>query len=143
MKKKLAISVVTPIYNDVLTMEQVLLSLVSILSKRKVPYEIVCIDDCSTDGSLTVARRLANTIPALRIFSHSTNKGIAHTYRELYARARGDRVVLFSLDGEWDPRDVGRLLDKKEDIRLGAEHISNTRSERFVSYMYNVLMRGI
>lgn len=142
MKKKLAVSVVTPIFNDVLTIEQVLLSLDAILAKRKIPYEIVCIDDCSSDGSLTVARRLAKSIPALRIFSHTINMGIAYTYRELYKHARGGRVVLFSLDGEWDPHDVERLLNKKEDIVIGCRvHKQYSLWRSFVSYTYNVLMR--
>ncbi len=142
MKKSISISIVTPIYNDVLTMADVLFSLDALLKKRRVSYEIVCIDDKSNDDSLKVTRACAKKIPAMRLYEHATNQGIAKTYRELYAKARGSRVVLFSLDGEWNPHDVDTLLNANEDIVIGCRTQKQyTPWRAFVSYTYNVLMQ--
>lgn len=144
MKKTCAVSVVTPIYNDVLTLEPALRLVDALLAKRHISYEIICIDDASCDGSLALAKKLAKKLPHLRIFTHIINQGIARTYRELYEKANGERVVLFSLDGEWDPSDVGRLLDRNEDIVIGCRmHKQYSLWRAFVSYTYNVLMRAL
>ena len=119
MKKTCSVSVVTPLYNDVLTLELALRKVDAVLAKRHISYEIICIDDASCDGSLALAKKLAKKLLHLRIFTHVINLGIARTYRELYAKANGERGVWFSLDGEWDPRDVGRRWDGNEDICSG------------------------
>lgn len=146
MKKNIKISVVSPIYNDAVSLKNSLVTLNTELKKLKLPYEILCIDDASSDDSLSIAHQCAKQIRALSVVSHPENKGIAHTYRELYRRSKGTFVVLFSLDGEWDPHDVVRLVRARQ--KADADVIIGCRTQKkytvwraFVSECYNQLMQ--
>ncbi len=148
MKKIADISIVSPIYNDTRTLRQVLTTVNTLLSKRTSSYEIICIDDASTDDSVRIAKVCEKHMKHLKVFTHDTNQGIAKTYRELYKRANGKRVVLFSMDGEWNPNDVLRLLDEQN--KTGKDIIIGCRMQKqytpwrgLVSYMYNFLMNHL
>lgn len=148
MKKIADISIVSPIYNDTRTLKHVLTTVHTLLSKRTSSYEIICIDDASTDDSVHIAKVCAQHMRHLKIYSHDMNQGIAKTYRELYTRASGKLVVLFSMDGEWNPNDVLRLLDEQK--KTGCDIVIGCRTQKqytpwrgFVSYVYNYLMNHL
>ncbi len=137
-----SVSVVTPAYNDSQTTSLVLTELVALLKQRGGRFEVVIIDDESRDETAAVLRQFALNKPYIRLFFHQKNQGIARVYRELYRRARYPIIVLFSLDGEWDPKDALRLVDKLErenlDITIGWRKIKAYRCGRkIVSTLYN------
>lgn len=140
------VSVVTPSYNDAQTLLPVLRKLENLLKRSKRDYEIVVIDDESHDSAVERLKHYARNHPCLRVFYHKKNQGIAKTYRELYRRARYPIIVLFSLDGEWDPTDVLRLTkkleDEKLDIVIGWRRIKAYRwGRKVVSTLYNHFVR--
>jgi glycosyltransferase involved in cell wall biosynthesis len=120
----------------------VLPPLMSLLKRSFRKNECVLIDDASTDTSNKLVRFFTKKQPRLRLITHTKNLGIAHTYRELYKRAKGDIVVLFSLDGGWDPRDAIRLAvaleDGKYDMMIGVRsHKQYTLWRKIISRIYN------
>lgn len=140
------VSVVTPIYNDIHTMPRVLPQLVALLKETCDHFECLLIDDASSDGSREWAERYIKGKRALRLISHKKNLGIAQTYRQLYKEAKGDIVVLFSLDGEWDPKDTVRLANSLQSEKL--DMVIGIRSKKqytpwrmIVSTLYNVATR--
>ncbi len=144
MKKHPEISVVSPVYNDGPAVADRLHTLDILLKKLHRTYEIICIDDASSDESGNVAVSCMKRMRHLRVYTHTENKGIAKTYRELYKKATGDLIVLYSLDGEWDPKDVIRLITAQKmsglDIVIGKrKHKQYTRWRAFVSSTYNAL----
>lgn len=139
---KESVSIVSPIYNDRKTAPRVLPLLEKLISSRFTDWEIVLIDDESTDGSREWVSEYAKGKKHIRLFIHDHNQGIAKTYRELYRRAQNDVVVLFSLDGEWDPKDAIILacgvVQKQYDIIIGVrKKKSYTISRRIISSIYN------
>jgi glycosyltransferase involved in cell wall biosynthesis len=145
---KKSLSVVSPIYNDLGSMPLVLGELVTLLKKQKIIWDILLIDDGSTDGSVDWIQRFAKNIPQIQVRYHAANKGIAKTYRELYQSATGDIVVLFSLDGQWDPADVVRLYralaEKDVDMVIGVrKHKKYTVWRKVVSSIYNFLTLSV
>lgn len=137
-----SVSIVSPIYNDIASMPHILPHLVGVLSRSFKEWEILLIDDRSTDGSREWITTYAKGKKHLRIFFHKNNQGIALTYRELYRRAEGNSVVLFSLDGEWDPRDCVRLVQMlthdRVDIVIGVrQNKKYTAWRAVVSFLYN------
>jgi glycosyltransferase involved in cell wall biosynthesis len=139
---KESVSIVSPVYNDRKTAPRVLPTLEKLVSSRFKNWEIVLIDDESTDGSREWVSEYAKGKKHIRLYTHDHNQGIAKTYRELYHRAKNDIVVLFSLDGEWDPKDVVSLAlslaDNRSDIVIGVrKKKSYTISRRIVSSIYN------
>ncbi|HUD19829.1 MAG TPA: glycosyltransferase family 2 protein [Patescibacteria group bacterium] len=137
-----SVSIVSPIYNDRHSLPFILPELVKELKKAFRKWEIVLIDDASFDGSREWARNYCKNISHIKLFFHSKNEGIATTYRELYSKAKGDIIVLFSLDGEWDPGDTLRLaktLDtENDDIVVGVRRQKRyTVWRSMVSALYN------
>ena len=146
MKNRVVFSIVSPIYNDMNTLSRVLPVLLSRVKSLQKQFEIVLLDDGSRDGSREWIAEYAKKFPTIVVRYHDTNQGVAKTYRELYALARGEYVVLFSLDGEWDPEDAVRLLTKC--IKNGYDIVVGVRTKKqyslwrmIVSFLYNQLNR--
>lgn len=144
MKNDYYISVVTPLFNNEATLNTVLVDINKVLSKLTSKFEILIIDDKSIDNSVKALKTLLNVYPSIRLLRHEKNLGIAKTYRELYREARYDHIILFSLDGEWEPKDIMTLLKtaeiKKADIVIG-ERVKRAYSPTrlFISKVYNLI----
>ena len=129
-------------------MSVVLPLLVRVFRRSFPSSELLLIDDGSTDGSRSWIQAFAKGKPYIRVMMHTHNVGIAKTYQELYRRARGDVIVLFSLDGEWDPSDpvnlAQTLMIKRYDVVVGVRtHKQYTVWRRVVSSFYNKLTAGL
>lgn len=145
-KSEQPVSIVSPIYNDLETMPGVLPALEKRLSARFTHWEILLIDDDSHDGSTQWISHYSTRKKRIRLLIHRKNQGIAATYRELYDKARYDVVVLFSLDGEWNPEDAIRLADTlirdNLDVVVGVrKRKSYTIWRNIVSASYNNITR--
>lgn len=74
-------------------------------------YEIVFVDDASRDGTLDELRALMADLPALRVFSHSSNAGQSRAVRTGVLAARGSIIVTLDGDGQNPPADAPKLAD--------------------------------
>ena len=131
-----------------ISMPCVIEELTKLLSRQVNNWELFLIDDGSTDGSREWITRYIKGKGHIRVVFHKKNEGIAKTYRQLYREAKGDIVVLFSLDGEWDPHDVIRLIDavkeEHEDMVIGVRrHKKYTVWRAVVSSIYNTSTRVV
>lgn len=139
-----SVSLVSPVYNDIHSMPRVLPHIEKLLARSFARFEILLIDDGSSDGSRQWIAAYSKGKKHIRVYYHRKNLGIARTYRELYAKSKNDVIVLFSLDGEWDPRDaIGMakmLRDRQYDAIVGVRtHKSYTLWRTIVSSLYNSL----
>ena len=105
-----------PVYNERATVEH------AIDRVHSVPMnsEIICVDDCSTDGTRAVLQSLldAGRIDALVLHEHNRGKGAA--VRSALEKATGDVVVIQDADLEYDPDDLLKLLGPIQDGRADA-----------------------
>jgi dolichol-phosphate mannosyltransferase len=74
-------------------------------------YEMVFVDDASTDGTLAELRGLMADLPALRVLSHGQNAGQSRAVRTGVLAARGAIVVTLDGDGQNPPADAPKLAD--------------------------------
>lgn len=98
---RLDITIVVMAFNEVQTLEKVVLNLVSVATAVGFSYEIVIVDDGSTDGTGAVVERLGESIPQVRRIHHGTNLGLGMVYRTGFEEARGDFVTFFPADGQF------------------------------------------
>jgi glycosyltransferase involved in cell wall biosynthesis len=70
----------------------------SALAQTWVPFEIVVVDDCSTDGSWQILERLSTGTPRIRIVRHPENRGVAAARNTLLEHANGEFVAFFDDD---------------------------------------------
>ena len=75
------------------------------------PFELIVLDDGSTDETRTTLGRLAREIPEMRTLRHSQNCGYGATLRDLFRAARMPLVAYTDGDGQFDPAELGRLLE--------------------------------
>ncbi|NQU88337.1 MAG: glycosyltransferase family 2 protein [Mariniphaga sp.] len=114
------ISVVTPLFNEELLVEELVQRISESLIKTGEPYEIICVDDGSTDNTLPLLLKRKEKIPQIKIISLSRNFGHQAAYTAGMVFAKGSYIAL--LDG--DLQDPPELLSefynilKKEPIDL-------------------------
>ena len=102
-----SLTVVIPAFNEALTITQVLNETLSALRIHFSRYEVVIIDDGSTDQTSDLVRKIQQTNPAsIRLFRHQHNLGIAPTFEHLFSLARMDFVLDLSADGQVSPTEI-------------------------------------
>lgn len=108
------ISLVAPVYNEKECIEDFLREADTELKKLNRSYEIVCADDCSTDGTKDMLVKFKDTYPALRVVRLLKNQGQSGAFEAGIAAARGQFIVLIDADLQNDPADIGKLITALE-----------------------------
>lgn len=98
-----------PFYNEQDNIEPLLREISSAMAGER--WELIAVDDCSTDGSAAVLERMQTQIEQLRVFRHQQNSGQSAAICSGVSAARGAWVVTLDGDGQNDPADVPRLLE--------------------------------
>jgi glycosyltransferase involved in cell wall biosynthesis len=123
----LDISIVVPIYNERDSLEPLVKALHSTLAGGKRTYEILLVDDGSTDGSWEEEVRLSRAYPALRIIRFRRNFGQTAAISAGFHHARGEIIVTLDADLQNDPADIPRLIERME---KGCDVVSGWRRDR-------------
>lgn len=134
------ISVVIPAYDEADSLPDLLQRLVGTLSQVASSWEVVVVDDGSTDGTAAVVAGL--DLPGVAVESLRVNQGKSAALRTGLRRAVGDVIVLMDADGQDDPAELGRLVktleDEDLDLVTGRRARRNDRAaKRIPSRLYN------
>src|SRR5215510_5391033 len=86
---RVKLSIVIPCYNEERTLEACVDSVLAIQNET-LELELIIVDDCSKDASLTIARRLAERVPGMILRLHEKNQGKGAALRTGIAAASGD-----------------------------------------------------
>lgn len=138
------VSLVIPAYNNEGTLINELRHCEKILQKTCNKYEIIIAEDNSKDKTKKILKRYFLKNRNFKIIFNKKNLGIAANVRQLYEMARESYVILFSVDGAWDPEDIRILIktifDTSSDIVLGVrDKKMYSFYRRFISFFYNFL----
>ena len=108
------LSVVIPIRNEEAALEELHRELTSTLDRWGRSYEIIAIDDGSTDESFSVLTRLQAADSRLRVILFRRNFGQSAAFSAGFEHARGRLVVTSDGDLQNDPRDIPAMIEKLE-----------------------------
>jgi glycosyltransferase involved in cell wall biosynthesis len=138
-------SVVIPVYNEVESLDELVASVESAMSSIGGDYEIVFVDDGSTDGSFQKLKALAENRKAIRLFSFRRNLGKSPALACGFQRARGRFIVTLDADLQDDPRDIATLYQhlQREDVDVVSGWRKNRRDPVFkvaASKVFNLLV---
>ena len=124
---QLELSVVIPLYNEEQNVEPLLAELLATLRPLDRRFEIICIDDGSSDGTFAALARVARDEPALRVIRFRRNFGQTAAMSAGIEAAHGAVIVPMDGDLQNDPADIGRLLTELE---RGHDVVSGWRRNR-------------
>ena len=109
------LSVVFPVYNEEENIPHLLREIAAALDGHGWTYEIVAVDDGSSDRSLDVLRESRDRHPALRVLALAKNSGQTAALDAAWRAARGRMVVSLDADLQNDPADIPRMVRKLEE----------------------------
>lgn len=120
------ISVVVPVYNEEENLPVLAEEIRAAMAAVNRPYEVLLVDDGSTDTSPAVMARLAREDPRIRILRQRRNSGQSAALDAGFRHARGGIVVTLDADLQNDPADIPRLLEHMD----GFDVVSGVRARR-------------
>lgn len=122
------LSVVIPMYNEADNVTETVVQVSEALSQLEDSWEILLVNDGSTDRTLQVAQDLAQSRSWLRVVSYSVNGGRGKALKTGFSHARGDIIVSIDADLSYEPKyilDLVRALkeDDQVDFVLGSPYV--------------------
>jgi dolichol-phosphate mannosyltransferase len=117
------LSVVIPAHNEEGSVGATVQAVALALENEGIDFEVVVIDDASTDATAAVARRLEEADPRIRCYPSHYERGFGFAVRAGLDRFEGDAVAIVMADGSDDPADLvryHRLLEEGYDCAFGS-----------------------
>ncbi len=138
------LSILIPVYNERTVVERSLALVLSSPLPEDMDRELVIVDDCSTDGTSAILKRLADEEPRIRLFRQEVNQGKGAAVRRAIQEARGDFCLIQDADLEYDPGEYSRLLrpllDGHADAVFGSRYMSG--EQRRVLPFWHSMING-
>jgi len=132
----LVLSVLVPVYNERATIETII---EQVRGAVDVQTQIICVDDCSTDGTRDILARLKQEGRVDVLILHEQNKGKGAAIRTALAASTGNVVIVQDADLEYDPADWPALLqpiiDGKADAVFGSRFLGGPHRVLFFWHM--------
>jgi len=122
-----AVSIVVPVYNEAESLPTLHAEVAAVMERLGRPWEIICVDDGSTDDSFRVLEGLAERDPHVVAVQLRRNFGQTAAIAAALNYARGDTIVPMDADLQNDPADIPRLLEKLDE---GYDVVSGWRRDR-------------
>jgi len=137
------LSIVIPVFNEEESLPIFYKELIRITPQLDRSYEIIFVDDGSTDSSLEILKGIAKKDKRLRIFSFRKNQGKGEALTFGFQKAQGDYIITIDADLQDRPTEIQKLLEK---IKNGWDLACGWRKERqdsslkvFPSKIFNLL----
>ena len=143
-------SLVLPAHNEEQNLEPTVSEIAQALQAEGIPYEILIVNDNSTDATQHVAERLAAADNGVRVLTRTRLGGFGRAIRSGLAEFQGDFVAIVMADRSDDPRDIVRYYRKLEDgydcvfgsrFRDGSEVTNYPLTKLFANRMINRLIQ--
>jgi dolichol-phosphate mannosyltransferase len=112
------VSVVVMAFNEAASLATVTAEIHGELAGLGLGYELLIIDDGSSDGTGKIADELAATFPGVRVLHHGVNLGLGAVYRSGFAEARGELVTFFPADGQFPATIISHYLAAIDDADM-------------------------
>jgi len=117
-KTSVHLSVVLMAFNEARGLRQVTEEIHGELTRLGRSFEILIVDDGSSDGTGSLANELALSYPWVRACHHEVNRGLGGVYRTGFAEARGEWLTFFPADGQFPASIIGDYVASSTDVDI-------------------------
>ncbi|MBZ0166975.1 MAG: glycosyltransferase family 2 protein [Candidatus Omnitrophica bacterium] len=126
--KKIACSVVFPVYNEEESLPPLFSEVLTVMSGLQLNYEMIFVDDCSSDESPQLLSQFQKDLPEIvQIVPLAERSGQTKALRAGLDASRGERIVTLDADLQNDPADIPALLNKLDE---GFDCVCGWRKDR-------------
>ena len=136
------ISLVIPVYNEEENLPVLATEIRDALEPLGLVYEVIYVDDGSTDGSPGVLAGLAREDPRTRVVRQRRNSGQSAAFDAGFRHARGGIVVTLDADLQNDPADIPRLLERLDGFDV-VNGVRARRQDNWVRRVSSKLANGV
>jgi glycosyltransferase involved in cell wall biosynthesis len=114
MEDRKSLSIIVPVFNEKDNLLPLYSELGEVLGKMNLPYEIIFVDDGSTDGSFLAATKIHENDACVKVIQFRRNFGQTAAFAAGFDIAQGDLILTIDADGQNDPHDIPLLLQTLE-----------------------------
>lgn len=135
-------SVVIPLKDEEANVPVLIEELEGVMHKLDEPWELICIDDGSTDGTAAILKTLQKSRPHLKVITFDRNYGQSSAFDAGFKAARGTYVITMDGDLQNDPKDIPALIAQSNyyDLVCGRRAKRNDRwTKRIISKVANAV----
>jgi glycosyltransferase involved in cell wall biosynthesis len=139
------LSLIVPVRNEELTVGDVIKRIQNVMAEMGVSYEVIVIDDCSTDKS-----RHNALIHKVNVYTLKQHCGKGYALRTGFKQAKGDIIVTIDSDGSHRPEELPKLLNpvltNQTDLVIGSRYLNqkNVKARRLNAFgvrIFNMLIK--
>jgi glycosyltransferase involved in cell wall biosynthesis len=123
-----SLSIVLPAYNEEENVEQAVKHVSRVAQTLDRDYEIILVNDGSTDRTGEIGRQLEERVPSFRLVEHYPNRGYGGALKAGFAAAQKDLIAFYPGDAQFDFGEITRLLERLEEEN--ADIVCGYRSDR-------------
>jgi dolichol-phosphate mannosyltransferase len=135
--RKIDISIVVPVYNEEENLPILIPHLSKVLDPLGKSYEMILVDDGSSDGSRKIVKQMASTDPRIHLLGFKKNCGETAAGAAGLKAARGDIVITIDADLQNDPEDIPRMLGYLKEYDM----VTGWREKRDDSWVKRITSR--
>jgi glycosyltransferase involved in cell wall biosynthesis len=144
------ISVIMPAYNESGHIFTNVRETCRVFGKAKCDFEIIVVDDGSTDDTYSEARRAADELDSVKVVHYPHNNGKGNALKEGFRSATGDYVVFLDSDLDLHPAQLHGLFrvmrNRRADVVIGSKHHPDSKLDypgyrKFISRVYALVLK--
>ncbi|MEM4480467.1 MAG: glycosyltransferase family 2 protein [Candidatus Bathyarchaeia archaeon] len=145
MRERPLVSIVIPVFNEEPTVGNVIERVKAAIERMNLPYEILVIDDCSTDNSLEVSKS-----KKVKVYQLERHMGKGYALRLGFKEAKGEIIVTLDSDGSHKPEELPMMLEPilrdEADLVVGSrflsrENVFSNKLNKIGVQLFNLLIR--
>jgi len=125
MTEPISLSVIVPALNEARNLKRTIDSLEQVLQEKVIDWEVILVNDGSSDGTEALATGLAQAEPRITVIHHPQRQGLGACWKDGVRTATKDAVVWFPGDGENDPHELVKYLFLLEHVDVVIPYITN------------------
>lgn len=113
------VSVITPVHNSAAYVAD---TIASVQAQTYTNWEMILVDDASTDGSVGIIEKLAAEDPRIKLYASNVNRGAAKTRNEAIEHAQGRYIAFLDSDDQWLPEKLQKQVSYMQQNRALLTH---------------------